>query len=210
MLDVVLRPYQEKMMGDIRDAMRSHRRIAVRLQQGGGKSYLIAAMALRSMARGNQVLILSHRRQITAQNHGIFENLGVKPQVITAKTKNISKDEMCNIAMSQTLMSRATKHEHVKELIRGCRVVLIDEGHLQWNDWIFDLVAEDAYVIGFSGTWSRSGKQKQLGLLYDTIVSGISASELISMGFIVPSECYGFDAPDLSDEIGRASCRERV
>lgn len=58
MLDVVLRPYQEKMMGDIRDAMRSHRRIAVRLQQGGGKSYLIAAMALRSMARGNQVLIL--------------------------------------------------------------------------------------------------------------------------------------------------------
>ena len=199
MLDVVLRPYQEKMMGDIRDAMRTHRRIAVRLQQGGGKSYLIAAMALRSMARGNQVLILSHRRQITAQNHGIFEDLGVKPQVITAKTKNISKDEMCNIAMSQTLMSRATKHEHVRELIRGCRVVLIDEGHLQWNDWIFDLVADDAYVIGFSGTWSRSGKQKQLGLLYDTIVSGISAPELISMGFIVPSECYGFDAPDLSD-----------
>lgn len=198
MSDIVLRPYQERLMGCIRTAMRSYRHIAVRLQQGGGKSYLIAAMALRSMGNGHRVLILSHRRQITKQSHNLFTDLGIETQIITANTKSIDTSAQCNIAMSQTLMSRANKMESVRDMIRSCYVVLIDEGHLQWNDWIFDFIDERAYVIGFSGTWSRSGKQKQLGLLYDTIVPGIPASELIEMGFIVPSECYGFDAPDLS------------
>jgi len=84
--DVVLRPYQERLMGDIRTSMRSYRRIAVRLQQGGGKSYLIAAMALRSMENGHRVLILSHRKQITRQNHNLFTDLGVDTQIITAAT----------------------------------------------------------------------------------------------------------------------------
>lgn len=199
MSDVVLRPYQECLINDIRTAMRSHRRIAVRLQQGGGKSYLIAAMALRSMDNGHRVLILSHRKQITKQNHNLFTELGVDTQIITSATKVIDTTAKCNIAMSQTLMSRAGKMESVREMIRQSYVVLIDEGHLQWNDWVFDFIDEKAYVIGFSGTWSRSGKQTQLGLLYDTIVPGTPASELIDMGFIVPAQCYGFDAPDLSD-----------
>ena len=53
---VPLRPYQERLMSALREDMRNNKHIALRLQQGGGKSYLIAAMAERSIRNGNRVL----------------------------------------------------------------------------------------------------------------------------------------------------------
>lgn len=195
---IALRPYQQVLMDDIRRAMLKHRHVAVRLQQGGGKSFLIADMALRSVANGHRVLILSHRTQITSQNNNRLRQAGLDPQIINSQVTKIDASKMSYVAMSQTLERRLGKGMGVEELVKSCRVVLIDEGHLQHIDWVFDYVSEHAFVIGFSGTWARQGKQKQLGLLYDVIVQGIPASTLIQEGYIVPSECWGFDAPDLS------------
>lgn len=195
---VVLRPYQTNLMNDIRQAMLSHKRIAVRLQQGGGKSYLIADMASRSVRNGHRVLILSHRTQITAQNNNRLKQAGLDPQIIVPAVDYIDPSKPCNVAMSQTLERRLDKNMGVEELVRSCAVILIDEGHLQHIDWVFEYAHPDAFIIGFSGTWARQGKQKQLGLLYDVIVPGIPASTLIEQGYIVPAVCWGFDAPDLT------------
>ena len=195
---VPLRPYQERLMSALREDMRNNKHIALRLQQGGGKSYLIAAMAERSIRNGNRVLVLSHRRQITRQNAGLFGKYGIPLQVIMPDTKTIDTEVGCYVAMSQTLQSRVETKPEFIDLIKSCSVVLIDEGHMQYNDWVFDYISDDAWVIGFSGTWSRTGKQQQLGLLYDKITYGVGAEELLSLGYLVPSVCYGFDAPDLT------------
>lgn len=195
---VPLRPYQERLLNALREDMRTYKHLALRLQQGGGKSYLIAAMAERSVRNGNKVLVLSHRRKVTDQNAGLFSDYGIPLQVIIPTTKSIDNNARCFVSMSQTLQSRVQNKPEFIELIKSCNVILIDEGHQQFNDWIFDYISKDAWVIGFSGTWSRTGKQQQLGLIYDKITYGVEASELLKLGYIVPSICYKFDAPDLT------------
>ena len=195
---VPLRPYQERLIATLREDMRDHKHIALRLQQGGGKSYLIASMAERSVRNGNKVLVLSHRRQITRQNAGLLSDYGIPIQAIVPSVRTINAEAMCYVAMSQTMQSRVENKPEFVELIKSCTVILIDEGHMQYNDWVFDYVRDDAWVVGFSGTWSRTGKQQQLGLLYDKITYGVGAEELLSLGYLVPSVCYGFDAPDLT------------
>ena len=176
--------------------MRKYKHIALHLQQGGGKSVIIGFMALESVKNGCKVLIISHRREINSQNAGILSNLGIDHQTINPKTTAI-EDKKCYVAMAQTLKSRVTDSPEYADLIRSVDLVLIDEGHLQWADFTFDYFSPKTWVIGFSGTWNRGGKQKQLGLLYDCIVTEITGEELVGLGYIVPAKCYGFQAPKI-------------
>ena len=59
-----LRPYQTQLLDQIRQSMRSHRRICAVMPTGAGKSVVIAAIIHAAAAKGRRVLLLAHRTKL--------------------------------------------------------------------------------------------------------------------------------------------------
>lgn len=199
---IQLRDYQQDLIDKARIAMTKTRHIILQLIQGGGKSVVLSFMCANAVARGNTVLILSHRREITGQNGNVVKALGIDMQYIDPKTKKLRPCK-CYVSMAQTLAKRLTGEERdeYKRMVQSCSLILIDECHLQYSDYIFDYVSDTAYVVGLTGTVCRSGSQKQLAEIYGDIVKGVTAAKLIEEGYIVRSRCFTFQAPNLDDAI---------
>ncbi len=63
-----LRPYQQDLVNKIRQAICSgSSRVCAVLGCGGGKSVIIATIAKAATDKGNRVLFLVHRKELTAQ-----------------------------------------------------------------------------------------------------------------------------------------------
>ena len=88
--------------------------------------------------------------------------------------------------------------EHKIIVKAGGYIFVSGNCHMDDASFIFDKIRHDAKVIGFSATPKRSGKQRQLGLDYEEIVSAISIKELIAKDFLCPARYFTLDAPDLT------------
>ena len=134
-----------------------------------GKSYVMARMI--QGAKGN-VLVLAHRHTLIKQHKELLESLGV----LTDKVR---------------VESVFTEANHLGE--NKVDLIIIDEAHLS-EAASYRKVCEyyGCYVVGFTATPARlDGKPLTL---FDTLVTGITATELTAMGAISEYEYY---APDL-------------
>ena len=58
-------------------------------------------------------------------------------------------------------------------------MIIIDEAHLQDFNYIFESgVADNKFLLGVTATPNRSGKQRQLGLDYETLIETVSVKRL--------------------------------
>ena len=64
---VMLRPYQIRLLDDIRHEMRAHRHILAVLPTGGGKTRIFCEIAQKARSRGARVQVLVHRRELVDQ-----------------------------------------------------------------------------------------------------------------------------------------------
>lgn len=144
-------------------------------------------------------MIFTNRKELLTQAGGSLERVGLKPFLIEAGSKYYSKDALCYVAMSQTFKNRVND-EYWLELIASVDLFIIDEGHLQNFNYLFEEeILKDKFVLGFTATPIRGGKQRQLGLDYDDIVETVSVSDLIEMGYLNDCDYYGGGIPDLSN-----------
>lgn len=127
--------------------------------------------------KGNHVLILAHRVSLINQHKELFENLD----------ENMTRIE-----------SVFTEVKHLGEK-GSVDLIIIDECHLSGAS-TYHKVCEyyNCPIIGFTATCARlDGKPLDL---FDTIVIGISANELIKRGAISP---YTYYAPDLNIDFSK-------
>ena len=138
-----------------------------------GKSYIMARMI--QGAKGN-VLVLAHRHTLINQHKELLESLGV----LTDKVR---------VESVFTEASRLGEHKPT-----DVDLIIIDEGHLA-EAKSYKKVCEyyNCRRVLFTATPARlDGKPLTLA---DTLITGITANELIKMGAI--SE-YDYYAPDLN------------
>lgn len=138
-----------------------------------GKSYIMARMI--QGAKGN-VLVLAHRHTLISQHKELLESLGV----LTDKVR---------VESVFTEASRLGEHNPT-----DVDLIIIDEAHLS-EAKSYKKVCEyyNCHKVLFTATPARlDGKPLTLA---DTLITGITAKELISMGAI--SE-YDYYAPDLN------------
>jgi superfamily II DNA or RNA helicase len=195
---IQLYDYQLKFIEDILMAMRTHKHIMSSAVCGFGKSYCIAEIARRAIAKNKKVLILSHRLILLRQNNGALSEFG--NQLITINDQGDDMDLTGNLYCStlQTIQSRLKK-EGFAYFLSTFDLIMIDEAHLQFSNYLFETgILDDKYVIGFSGSPRRTGNQRFLGQDYDTIVSSLSVQQLIDLKKLVP--CKYYEIPmDISD-----------
>ena len=173
----MLRDYQEDIFNKSIDAFRNGSKgICCVLPCRSGKSYIMARMI--KGAKGN-VLVLAHRHTLIKQHKELLDGLGVLTD---------------NVRVESVFTEASRLGRYARDAVD---LIIIDEAHLS-EAASYRKVCEyyDCKRVLFTATPARlDGKPLTLA---DTLITGITATELIDRGAI--SE-YDYYAPDLHLDI---------
>jgi len=167
-----LRDYQQDVYDRAREQLRHHKGVVVVLPCRSGKSYVMEAMCKSAQEKGSHVLILAHRNILLEQHRDLIDYPNVR------------------------IVSVFTEANHLGE--NGpVDLIIIDEAHISGCKTYHDVCEYyNCKVIGFTATPARlDGKPLDL---FDVIVEGISANELIRRGAISDYDLY---APKLNIDL---------
>ena len=187
---IKLRWYQQQIVDGIYKYWKNGlKRLLVFSCTRSGKTYLFSYMTKRANEKGNKVLILTNRKTLFKQTGNAIADFDIKPYFINADNKSLRYDYMTYLAMSQTLLRRLDKPEVIK-LLKTIQLVVVDECHLSEFDKILNHpLIKDKFVIGVTGSPSRSGNMPELIDTYQQIVIGPYTAEL-EPEYCVPARVF--------------------
>lgn len=179
-----LRGYQQRAIDDLRDAYRAGSRAPLLcLPTGGGKTIIFTAIAQSAAARGRQVLILVHRRELLHQASRKLTAIGLDHGLIAAGIPATSN--AVQVASVQTLVRRLPGMDWQPSL------VIIDEAHhASAGSWARILQQwPDAYRLGVTATPCRLDG-RGLSTAFDSLVQGPTVADLTAGGYLSPARIY--------------------
>ena len=179
-----LRGYQQQAIDDLRNAYRAGCRAPLLcLPTGGGKTIIFSAVASSAAARGRQVLILVHRRELLHQASRKLTDIGLDHGLIAAGIAQ--SNQPVQVASVQTLVRRLSRMDWQPSLI------IIDEAHhASAGSWATILDKwPDAFRLGVTATPCRLDG-RGLGTAFDQLVLGPSVADLTDWGFLSPARIY--------------------
>lgn len=194
---IQLREYQSQSVAEIRSALKDYRRVLFQLPTGGGKTVVFSYIAVSSQKYNRKVLIVSSRTEILKQNGGSLERMGLDVQYIDPKSRKIPTQNVC-CGMAQTLKRRVEKQEWV-DWLKTVELCIVDECHEQTPDFLYEYLSEKCFVLGCTATPRRYGHQRQLGSIFNAMVTGVTVPQLISMGFLAKAHHYSVVGPKIED-----------
>ena len=205
-----LRDYQQDILDKVLNHLEHSKRCCVSLATGGGKTALFSQL-INHLA--GKTIVLVHREELVKQTakHLNKEYCFIIPGVDYDGSKDVV------IAMVETLNNRIKKGQFD---LNDFDNIIVDENHR--GDFIKIIEEFKGNVIGFTATpnyektsyiyiCKRCGKEygkaqkccnvqndkykenTPLANYYHTLISGVSISELIDRGFLVPEEVYIYD-----------------
>ncbi|OGT55501.1 MAG: hypothetical protein A3E01_09340 [Gammaproteobacteria bacterium RIFCSPHIGHO2_12_FULL_63_22] len=187
-----LRPYQQTLLDDARQAFRQgHRAVLLQMPTGAGKTVSGSHMIGGSSRRGNVCWWLSHRRELIAQTSKTFAAVGI-PHGIIAGGHSTDPHKLVQIGSVQTVARRLDK-------LTPPDLIIFDEVHhlgaTQWGK-IYEAFPA-AKIVGLTATpWRLDGKG--LGRWFGAMVNGPCVADLIEAGALSPYRLFAPSAPDLS------------
>jgi len=154
----MLRDYQQKLIADIRDAMRTEDRVLAVLGTGGGKTQVFCSIAAAAQARGKRVAILTHRRELNLQVLNRLAQMGIPRLTIDVRSVQ-------------------------KKVQAPADLLIVDEAHhAMARTWRTALGCAPR-VIGFTATPQRLDG-KGLGDVFGAMVLGPTVAQLMAQGHL--------------------------
>lgn len=200
MSGLILRPYQDQAVNDIRGSyVEGYKAPLLVLPTGGGKTVVFTHISAESSKRAKQIFILVHRIELLTQTSLALQKFDVRHGLINP---NFTPDLRApvQVASVQTLMNRIKKHEGWFDP----NLIIIDEAHHAVAGTWRKILAEAprARLLGVTATPCR-GDGQGLGVasggFFDKLILGPSTDNLIRQGFLVRPRVYApKDRLDLS------------
>lgn len=175
---MILRPYQQDVIKMLRGSwQQGHKRNIIVLPCGAGKTAVFAYMAEQAQNNGKTVWFLVHRTELLSQTIATFERFGIPTDKII-------------IGMVGTVANKINKYPTPD-------FIVFDECHFSaaatWQKIIS--AYPKAFITGLTATPCRLDG-KPLGAIYTDLLVGITAQQLIDMGYLSK---YKYYAPCVSD-----------
>lgn len=177
MISMILRPYQIKLVTDLRNNIGAHKKVLGAMATGGGKTAVFISIAQSALSKGRTVLVITESRKIFTQIAAEIKQADeIRPAV-----KNIGIHRgRCYIAMAQTLVRRPGMIEKFK-FLKDNLLIINDEAHINTATKLLEQIP-DALLLGFTAT----PQGRHLKKLYSQCVVGPQPDELVRLGFLSP------------------------
>lgn len=176
---MILRPYQQRAIAEVRAAFREVRRVCLVAPTGFGKTATAAQLIAWSVARGRRVLFLVHRREIVMDTHRRLVAEGVACGLVMAGEQVTAA--AVQVASVQTVAARSERPP--------ADLVVWDEAHHVAAESYRTIAAAypGAWHLGLTATPERSDG---VGLAdaFDRLVVGATVRELTDHGYLAPCE----------------------
>ncbi len=179
-----LRPYQNQIIDQVRQAYTAgYKHPCIVSPCGSGKTIIAAELSRRTIAAGNRVLFIVHRRELCQQTEETFSAHGVDMR-------------LCQIGMVQTVTRRLAR-------MQPPRLIITDENHHCLASSYRNIYAAwpDVHTVGITATPVRLNGGG-LGEINDILIQGVTARFLISNSYLAPFDYY---APAVIDTAGLKS-----
>lgn len=181
---ITLRPYQETLIADVRNAFRGGAKaVCLQAPTGAGKGLMFAHIAMGAAARGTRTLFGIHRQEIVDQISTKLREFSV-PHGIIAAGYSEDPGQLIQVASIPTLIRRLDK-------VGLFDLLTFDETHhLVADSWrkVLDYYPA-AKVLGLTATPCRLDG-RGLGEHYDTLICGPSVAELVEQGYLCPTVTF--------------------
>lgn len=177
---LTLRPYQQKLVDDARDALRNHRSILLQSPTGSGKTAMLVMMMESAAKRGKRAFFLVHQTELLQQtSQALWAQKLEHGMIAPSKRKSLLPVQVASV---QTLVRRLDQYDSPD-------MIIIDECHrAAANTYRKVLEAyPKAMVIGLTATPERTDG-KGLGDLFDTIIEGPTIQQLIKANYLCDYE----------------------
>jgi superfamily II DNA or RNA helicase len=185
-------PDQQVVVEKLREAYRTHNSVLCVAPTGWGKTVLFSHITQANHARGRSVVIAVHRIELVNQVRQTLSRLGV-PHGVLSPGHPVT-DHPVQVASIFTLARR------VNYLPRPY-LLIVDEAHhaIPTSTWGKVMTLwRNSKILGVTATPIRLSGEG-LGDLFQAIVQGPSAQELIEMGRLSPFRVF---APPTIDTLG--------
>lgn len=188
------RPYQLRTIAESRARWAAGARsILIVLPTGAGKTFTAVLFLLASLAKGKRALWIAHRQELVQQAVDSLARCDVKAGIIAPWAPR--SGAQVQVASTQTLLARGLDGVEFD-------VVVVDEAHHyvadEWIALVHTFRARGATILGLTATPERADGIA-LGNIFDSLVSTVQRSELISNGWLCPTRVLGPPAKHDSD-----------
>lgn len=149
----------------------------LQLSTGAGKTILFSSIAREFTTKGEGVLVLAHREELLTQAQEKLESVTGMPVGIIKAGTSASPLFPIQVASVQSLVRR----QHMP----NAALVICDEAHHSCSQSYTKIFENypDSYILGVTATPARNDGQG-FKFLYDSLVLGLSTSELIEAGYL--------------------------
>ena len=178
---MILRPYQQSLIDEIRKELHSGKKsICAVLGCGGGKSVVQGCIAKSATDKGNRVLFLVHRIELCRQIEETFRLCGVN-------------FNLCDVSMVQTVARRL-------DTIQEPKLIITDEAHHSLSNTYLRIYEKfpKATRLGFTATPCRMN-DGGLGKVYESLIEGVSTKWLIENNYLAPYRYFSVKLADVSN-----------
>lgn len=179
-MSINLRPHQTQAIEMLRQSIRTgNRKIVLAAPCAFGKTLTAGYIISQLVSKGKRAIFICDRIKLVQQSLVAFDSLGLSVGVIQGQHERTDYNKPVQIASIQTLARK--KH------IPHADVIIVDECHVayeslkklmeRWSNIIF---------IGLSAT----PYSKNLGNVYQDLVTPITAEQLMDQGYLCPVDYY--------------------
>ncbi len=190
-MTISLYPHQDEQINEVRQAMRSHKRVLMQSPTGSGKSVMASAMISAARDKGSRSVFIVPRRELLKQMADTFATFHI-PHSFVAPKYPFNPKAKTHIASLQSLKRRLPEMSKPD-------VVFVDETHFgtnMLNDMVEHYTALGCYIVGLSATPKKMSGQG-LECWYDVMVQGKSVRWLMDNGFLSEYRAFAPSKVDL-------------
>lgn len=179
-----LRSYQQKAIEGLQEKFKENKKkVLLVAVMSAGKTIMASRMIQLAVKNGKRVLFIAHRRELIDQAADKLKKFsGIDSGMIISGVQP-DYSQKVQIASVQTLIRRN---------LPKADLVIVDEAHNCLSP-SYQKVLEyykDKHVVGLTATPMRGNPRQYLGQYFEDYVYPITSTELIELGFLVPTKVY--------------------
>lgn len=175
-----LYPYQEGILGLLREGFKQgHRAQILVAPTGAGKTEMAIALLEAAAKLGNKAAMLLDRVVLCDQTSQRLQKYGIDHGVMQSGHWRYRPYEHVQVCSAQTLEKRGS--------FPGLKLLIVDEAH-QTRKQTIDFIKNNpgVRVVGLTATPFTKG----LGKIYDNVVSSVTTQELVNIKRLVPLRVF--------------------